>query len=547
METALKCLLVEDSEQDAMLLLETLRQGGYHPVFERVQTEKDMRLSLLEKQWEVIFCDYVMPQFSAPAAFQVFLECDPKIPFIIVSGEIGEDHAVESLKFGADDYVLKRNLNRLVPVLKRSLKDVEHRRERDAARHMNELIMANSVDMICTIDEQFRFVEVSAASSRLLGYEPNELEGRKFTDCLHPEDLERTELEVSFVMEGRAIYHFENRYARKDGVTTYLSWSASWSPTDRLLFCVARDITEQKQAEIQRQQMELQLRHAQKLEAIGQLAAGIAHEINTPTQFTEHNLRFLQETFPKLVQLVKGAEKPSLVKADAASGEKPDEPQGTAGSEFEFLIGEIPAAIEEALQGTGRISKIVQAMKEFSHPGTNNSKPEPTNINHAIETTITVARSEWKHVAEMVTAFDPELPFVPVFAGEFNQVILNLVVNAAHAISEATNGDKQRKGIITVSTRHDDDRVEVRVTDNGTGIPEHVRDRIFEPFFTTKRVGLGTGQGLTLAHSVIVKKHLGDLRFETETGKGTSFIIRLPLGQPVQNGEGRPEGKRAKT
>jgi two-component system NtrC family sensor kinase len=520
METSLKCLLVEDSEQDAMLLIEALRRGGYHPVFERVQTENDMRLALLEKEWQVIFCDYMMPQFNAPAAFQVFLECDPQIPFIIVSGEIGEDHAVESLKFGADDYVLKRNLNRLVPVLKRSLKDVEHRRERDAARHMNELIMANSVDMICTIDEQFRFVEVSAASKRLLGYEPNELEGRKFTEFLHPEDLERTELEVSFVMEGRAVYHFENRYARKDGATTYLAWSASWSPTDRLLFCVARDISEQKRAEDQRIQMELQLRHAQKLEAIGQLAAGIAHEINTPTQFTEHNLRFLQETFPKLIQSVKDAEK---------SSPAPD------GNEFEFLVNEIPAAIEEALQGTERISKIVRAMKEFSHPGNpENSKPEPADINHAIETTITVARSEWKHVAEMVTEFDPALPRVPVFASEFNQVILNLVVNAAHAITEATNGDKQRKGIITVSTRHDGNWAEVRVKDNGTGIPEDVRDRIFVPFFTTKKVGLGTGQGLTLAHSVIVKKHLGDLRFETETGKGTSFIIRLPLGESAE-------------
>jgi two-component system NtrC family sensor kinase len=537
METALKCLLVEDSEQDAMLLIETLRRGGYQPAYERVQTENDLRLALLEKEWEVIFCDYVMPQFSAPAAFQVFLECDVKIPFIIVSGEIGEDHAVESLKFGADDYVLKRNLQRLIPVLKRSLKDVEHRRERDAARHMNELIMANSVDMICTIDEQFRFVEVSAASSRLLGYEPNELEGRKFTDYLHPEDLERTQLEVSFIMEGRAIYHFENRYTRKDGVMTYLSWSASWSPADRLLFCVARDITEQKQAEEQRQQMELQLRHAQKLEAIGQLAAGIAHEINTPTQFTEHNLRFLQETFPKLVQSVKAA----------ASGQPTGETGAMDGSEFEFLVNEIPAAIEEALQGTERISKIVRAMKEFSHPGNaDNSKPEPANINHAIETTITVARSEWKHVAEMVTNFDSALPLVPVFAGEFNQVILNLVVNAAHAVAEAANGDKERKGVITVSTRCDGDWAEVRVSDNGTGIPEPVRDRIFEPFFTTKKVGLGTGQGLTLAHSVIVKKHQGDLRFETETGKGTSFIIRLPLGEAAQNKDNQTGGKKAK-
>jgi len=546
MEKPLKCLLVEDSEHDEMLLIEALRRGGYDPVYQRVQTEETMRTALHAQPWEVIFCDYVMPKFNAPAAFQVFRESKIQIPFIIVSGEIGEDFAVESLKFGADDYVLKRNLKRIIPVLERSLKDVENRRQRDAARHMNELIMANSLDMICTIDEQFRFVEVSAASKQLLGYEAHEMEGQRFGRFMAPDYVKKTEQEADFVMGGRKLLYFENCYVRKDGAKVYLSWSASWSASDRLLFCVARDITERKLAEEQRQHMELQLRQAQKLEAIGQLAAGIAHEINTPTQFTEHNLQFLKESFPKLVQLMNSCESvfPAL-KAGGISQQQLESFQKTVEeTDFKFLSEEIPAAIEEALHGTERISKIVRAMKEFSHPGNSDSNnPEPINLNRAIETTITVARSEWKHVAEMVTEFDAQLPKVPIFAGEFNQVILNLIVNAAHAISEASNVNRQRPGIITISTRRDGEWVEVRVRDNGAGIPEKIRHRIFEPFFTTKEVGRGTGQGLTIAHSVIVKKHAGELRFETETGKGTCFIIRLPLNLLAQIHQNRLEAK----
>jgi PAS domain S-box-containing protein len=663
MATPLKCLLIEDSEPDALLLIETLRREGFAPTFERVQTEETLRAALDNQPWDVIFCDYAMPQFNASAAFQVFSKSRKQMPFIIVSGSIGEDRAVEALKAGVDDFVLKNNLKQVVPVLKRSLKDVEHRRQRDAARHMNELIMTHSLDIICTIDAQFRFVEVSPASRRVLGYEPHELEDRKFTDFVHPADVKRTEQEADVVIKGKATFNFENRYLRKDGIAAYLSWSAFWSPADQLIFCVGRDITNQKlaeetlqqseamfrlmvehvmdyamimldnngriktwnagaerfngykageiigqsfsrffpseevtqgkpaelikrtetegraayegwnvrkdgsrywvsmvltavrdaqgqlrgfvkvthdlterrKAEENRQQIELQLRQAQKLEAIGQLAAGIAHEINTPTQFTEHNLRFLEETFPKLAGVANSclALLPAL-KAGTPSPQQLDELQGLAAkADLDFLVKEVPGAIGEALQGMQRISKIVRAMKEFSHPGNNNNKPEPTNLNHAIETTITVARSEWKHVAELVTEFDAALPHVPVYAGEFNQVILNLLVNASHAIADAHVANAQHKGVITVSTRRDGDWAEVRVRDNGAGIPEKVRHRIFEPFFTTKGIGKGTGQGLTIAHSVIVKKHSGELRFETETGKGTCFIIRLPLTQPM--------------
>jgi PAS domain S-box-containing protein len=651
-------LLIEDSEPDALLLVETLRRHGYRPEFERVQTEDSLRAALAKQRWDVIFCDYNMPQFNATSAFKVFRESRNTMPFIIVSGSIGEDRAVEALKSGIDDFVLKRNLDQVVPALKRSLNEVEHRRLRDAARYMNELIMTHSLDMICTIDAQFRFVEVSAASARLLGYEPQELEGRKFTQFMHPADLKRTQQEADAVMKGQSVFNFENRYIRKDGLAAYLSWSASWSSADRLLFCVARDITDQKlseetlrqseamfrlviehvvdyaivmlapngkiktwnagaertqgykageiigqsfsrfftpedvsagkpaellkqaatdgrvaqegwrlrkngsrfwvsmaltairdargelcgfsqvthdlterkKVEEERQLMELQLRQAQKLEAIGQLAAGIAHEINTPAQFTEHNLKFLKDAFPQLIELTHFC---AALPTGSISQQHAEKIQSISQkTDFEFLEKEIPAAIDEALQGTERINKIVRAMKEFSHPGNlENRRPEPAKLNHAIETTITVARNEWKNVAEMITEFDSSLPLVPVFAGEFNQVILNLIVNATHAIAQAGKNTPGLKGIITVSTRLDGAWVEVRVRDNGTGIQEKDRHHIFEPFFTTKEVGKGTGQGLTLAHSIIVKKHAGELRFETETGKGTCFIIRLPLGQ----------------
>jgi signal transduction histidine kinase len=192
-----------------------------------------------------------------------------------------------------------------------------------------------------------------------------------------------------------------------------------------------------------------------------------------------------------------------------------------------YLEKELPNAIDQSLEGLRRIGRIVKAMKEFSHPGSNEKLP--ADINRAIETTITVARNEWKYVAEVVTDLDPSLPPVPCLQGEFNQVILNLLVNAAHAISAVVGDGAKNKGKITVTTRRVDDSAEITIHDSGTGIPKEIQARIFEPFFTTKPVGKGTGQGLSLAHSTIVKRHRGQIWFESAPGEGTTFFIRLPL------------------
>jgi signal transduction histidine kinase len=198
----------------------------------------------------------------------------------------------------------------------------------------------------------------------------------------------------------------------------------------------------------------------------------------------------------------------------------------------EYLLEESPRASAQALDGVQRVAEIVRAMKEFSHPGT--GVKVAADLNQAIRSTTTVARNEWKYVAELVTELDPSIPMLMCLPGELNQALLNLVVNAAHAIADhkETTGELE-PGLITISTSSTEDMVEIRVQDSGAGIPEEIRQRIFDPFFTTKEVGRGTGQGLTFVHSIVVDKHGGTVTFETERGVGTTFIIRLPHGAPA--------------
>ena len=205
----------------------------------------------------------------------------------------------------------------------------------------------------------------------------------------------------------------------------------------------------------------------------------------------------------------------------------------TEKADADYLRNEFPKAIAQSLEGMARISKIVRAMKEFSHPGSESKSA--VDINHAIETTIAVARNEWKYVADVQTRFADNLPLVPCLAGEFNQVILNLLINAAHAIKDVVGDGSASKGTITITTKCEGDWVQVEIRDTGTGIPENIRARVFEPFFTTKEVGKGTGQGLALAHNAIVRRHGGKIWFDSEMGKGTTFYIRLPLAQQDQS------------
>jgi signal transduction histidine kinase len=260
------------------------------------------------------------------------------------------------------------------------------------------------------------------------------------------------------------------------------------------------------------------------------LAAGIAHEINTPTQYVADNIRFFRDSFREMQGMITAYESLLAAARAAYPQEAAQVDAASRSADWAYLSKEIPSAIEQSLEGVGRVAKIVRAMKEFSHPG--KAEKAPYDINHAIEVTTTVARNEWKYVADLKLELDPSLGEVPCHAGEFNQVILNMVVNAAHAIADVTDNGSKNKGVITITTRKDGDWAEVRIQDTGSGIPEAIRQKIFEPFFTTKPQGKGTGQGLAIARSVVVEKHGGTLGLESEVGKGTTFIIRLPSPPP---------------
>lgn len=275
--------------------------------------------------------------------------------------------------------------------------------------------------------------------------------------------------------------------------------------------------------------LEAQLRQSQKLESIGALAAGIAHEINTPTQYVGDNVHFLRDAYEELLSYIDAVEalldearrgpvsRDTLERCIAAHDS----------ADLEFLRGEIPKAIKQAEEGVSRVSTIVRAMKDFSHPGT--TEKQPFDINRAIESTATVARNEWKYVARMELDLSPDLPLVPCLPGEFNQVILNLIINAAQAISARLGPSPEEQGKIGISTRRVPEGIEISVSDTGTGIADEIRERVFDPFFTTKPVGQGTGQGLAIARSVIVDKHGGSIDFTSAKDSGTTFTIRLPL------------------
>lgn len=286
---------------------------------------------------------------------------------------------------------------------------------------------------------------------------------------------------------------------------------------EKMYAAVLIDVTEYRD-------LEMKLSQARKLEAVGQLAAGIAHEINTPTQFVGDNTRFLKESFNDLERVLDKIDRLVETTQEGVDGDLLEDVRATMNDiDTAFLRNEIPASIDQTLEGVAQIGRIVRAMKEFSHPGSGDK--QAIDLNRAIENTLTVSRGEWKHVAELITDFDAELPMVSCLPADLNQALLNIIVNAAHAIDEKNSG----MGTITIRTRRDAPWAEIQISDTGAGIPKDIQSRVFDHFFTTKQVGKGTGQGLTIAYSVIVDKHGGKLDFRSEPGQGTTFIIRLPL------------------
>jgi PAS domain S-box-containing protein len=352
----------------------------------------------------------------------------------------------------------------------------------------------------------------------MLGYEPNEL-SRSYDvwrELLHPDDL----LPALAVLQHRggaqAEFRIEYRMRSKDGSWRWIHCCGRTVATNELgepqrVAGVHLDVTERKEAEIR-------LASAERLESVGKLAAGVAHEINTPIQFVNDSVYFIRDAVHELLQLT--GRLSAIAARDAANADA----VAAIGADVPYFAQQLPKALERSLDGLKRVAEIVSSMRELAHP----DRPEMSevDINHVIRNALVVARAEYKYVAEVATDLAP-LPPVRCHAGELNQVLLNLLVNASHAIADVVGGSGNR-GLISVATRLDGDAVLISVGDTGGGIAENIRHRIYEPFFTTKEVGRGTGQGLAISHNIIVKRHGGSIDCHSELGKGTVFQLRLP-------------------
>jgi PAS domain S-box-containing protein len=392
--------------------------------------------------------------------------------------------------------------------------------------HQEAEIFINAVPSILIgVDRDSHITRWNPTAASTFGLSRTEVLGKQLANCgvrwLRPDMPEEIRSWCSERSARRCdLIPFEtNGEKRLIGLTITAIRVAGGNSTELLV--IGSDVTD-------RNALEMQLLLAQKLGSVGQLAAGIAHEINTPIQYVGDNVRFLKDAFQDLRRLLASYERLlAAAKDNTLSRETVQDVTATVEhTDAQYLLEEIPKAIEQAIEGVTRVSGIVGAMKEFSHPDT--KEKSPLDLNHAIANTIAVARNEWKYVADLETEFDPSLPLISCQPGEFNQVILNLIVNAAHAVADVVGTAGVKKGKIRIQTRNCQEWAEIRIQDTGTGIPEKVRARIFDPFFTTKEIGKGTGQGLAIARSAVVDKHNGTIHFETEEGQGTTFVIRLP-------------------
>jgi len=362
-----------------------------------------------------------------------------------------------------------------------------------------------------------RFLYIGPQAERLLGIArqawlvPGFLEQR-----LAPEDRSATLEQCRLVVEFGASHEAEFRLRRDDGTWAWVRCAMQTfeSSAGATLAGHFFDITV-------RRSLESDLAQFQRLEAVGRLAAGIAHEINTPVQFVNDNVTFAGEAVQDLLGL--------LQHYRDASHQLPASEQARLGQleesvDLDYLRTHVVEALAASNTGLATVATLVRSMKAFAHP--DGRRKEPADLNAALMTTTVISTNEHKYVADIKTELG-DLPPVACYISELNQVFLNLIVNAAHAIGDKVNGSGKR-GVISIATRVDGSHVVIAISDTGTGIPEHVRGRIFDPFFTTKDVGKGTGQGLTIA-STIVQKHGGALTFDTELGKGTTFFVRLPI------------------
>lgn len=454
----------------------------------------------------------------------VKLECLMVIPHFI-GNRIHSVAAVANKDFGyveEDRTRITQFLMDVQTVIQRVEAETQLKNSEEKYRNLVETIN----DGVIALQHDYVVTFANKRICRLLNRDLDEILGCRFDSFVHESSLEVFIEQQSMRSKGTA-EPYEMVLVDKAGKKKIVLSSPTplWNEGGGYAgsYEVITDITNSKR-------LERQLLQSQKMETVGVLAAGIAHEINTPLQYIIGNAGFIKDAALELVQFAQSVkavrtEDPILspldkVRAINALTEKLD---------IDFLTGELSAAIDDSIDGLNRIASIVQSIKLITHPCSD--KMKYADINELINTAVTVARNEWKQYAELQTDLDESIPKLRCLPGDINQLILNLVVNAAHSLQEKKSRTGS-KGLISITTTYDVNSICVSVADNGIGIPSHIKEKIFDPFFTTKDVGTGTGMGLAIVHK-IVSRHGGDIWFESEEGKGTIFHVQFPMESSV--------------
>lgn len=543
MEQTQRLLLVDDDPMVLRLLSKIL--AGAYPV-DTAKNAAAARALLAGQPYNLMLTDIRMPGESGADLIRFARSAYPHTAIVVVSGVSETDEAKIILDAGVYGYIVKPFEASQIKI---AVENALRRRKLELRQEMDQKTLQAAVDaktaelkkahkamveLLSSITSIFiglsadmTIMQWNRKAEKVFQLKAEQVLNKRLYDAAIPWDRDAVRAAVEACVAGRRPVDLDTIIIqRPDGKNGFLGLRMTATESDpgkpTGILIMGADTTERKI-------LESQLAQAQKLESIGQLAAGIAHEINTPIQYVGDNIRFMKDAFESFLQIIRMYE---AVISSAKSGAWSDAliqdaEEQVQVSDFDYFAEEVPKAVEQTLEGVARIGKIVRSMKEFSHPG--GDEMTSVDLNQALESTISVSRNEWKYVAEMETAFDSTLPLVSCFPGELNQVFLNIIINAAHAIESALKSSAADKGCIRVTTRSSGDAVEIRISDTGTGIPEDIRHRIFDPFFTTKDVGKGTGQGLAIAHRIVTEKHHGAIRVETETGRGSTFIIEIPF------------------
>ena len=551
-----RLLLVDPDFDEAARIIALLHRNELEQyVIEHAHGFDDAEGLLEENDFDAVLLDLATPVGRGAAVLKKLINLAANIPIIVLTQTEDENAGVMAVQAGAQDFLVKSRINGdvLRRVIRYSIdrvrfrqdvdglaREIAHRKRiADALSDSQNRMMAINESLfegVLVFDENGHIALSNRAADRLLGGEDERLPSRDLDEVLR---LVQDEQPVIFpagpfrqvITDAAGVADDDAVFIRHDGRPLAVAYACvPLLEKDGVQGAILsfRDIGAFKQA--QRDALQ-----SSKLASVGQLAAGIAHEINTPIQYIGDNLRFLSNAFQSIVGLLRRSEQLlGTIDGEMAEQARASLARAWDQADADYLLENIPEATRQSLEGAGQVARIVLAMKEFSHPG-ERAKAE-VDLNRSVENTVAVSRNEWKQWATLETKLDQALPRVNCLAGEINQVLLNLVVNAAHAIEEAKRGGQ---GKILVSTRRfDEEHVEITVEDNGVGMTEAVMEQIFDPFFTTKRIGKGTGQGLSICRDVIVAKHGGRISVDSTPGAGSRFSVILPIGDGEDQGPG---------